>query len=156
MVAGEVDRTERLYPGGSSPHRPIVLPIITANNKTKKNGSQSAIGFGSATRCRDVGEGRCSVIVTGKRSARNVYANSVGECEAKPAETVQEIKAEFAGNGVKIALRLTKISGEAPVALLFSCCNSVSGSCQAVSVSNNGTSGTREKDFNSTPTWKLR
>lgn len=91
-------------------HRPIVLPIITANNKTKKNGSQSAIGFGSAARCRDVGEGRCSVIVTGKRSARNVDTNSVGECEAKPAETVQEIKAEFAGNGVKIALRLANNS----------------------------------------------
>lgn len=99
-----------------------------------------------------MGEGRCSVIVTGKRSARNVYANSVGECEAKTAETVQEIKAEFAGNGVKIALGLTKISGEASCRFAIFVCNSVSGSCQAVSVSNNGTSVTREKDFNSTPT----
>ncbi|HCH67219.1 MAG: hypothetical protein KH365_07490 [Clostridiales bacterium] len=87
--------TERLYPGGSSPHRPIVLPIITANNKTKKERQPIGNSSGSATRRRDVGEGSCSVIVTGKRSARNVYANSVGEWEAKPAELIQEIKAEF-------------------------------------------------------------
>ncbi len=44
---------------------------------------------------KNVWEGRYSPRVNGKRIARNVYANSVEECEEKLAKLIQEMKAEF-------------------------------------------------------------
>ena len=44
---------------------------------------------------KNVWEGRYSPSVNGKRVARNVYANSVEECEEKLAKLIQEMKAEF-------------------------------------------------------------
>ena len=40
-------------------------------------------------------EGRYSPIVNGKRIARNIYANSIEECEQKLAELIKEMKEEF-------------------------------------------------------------
>lgn len=44
---------------------------------------------------KNVWEGRYSPIVNGKRIARNVYADSVEECEVKLAELIKEMKAEL-------------------------------------------------------------
>ena len=44
---------------------------------------------------KNVWEGRYSPIVNGKRIARNIYANSIEECEEKLAELIREMKAEF-------------------------------------------------------------
>ena len=44
---------------------------------------------------KNVWEGRYSPIVNGKRIARNIYANSVEECEEKLAVLTREMKAEF-------------------------------------------------------------
>ena len=44
---------------------------------------------------KNVWEGRYSPIVNGKRIARNVYADSIEECEEKLAELIKEMKAEF-------------------------------------------------------------
>ena len=41
-------------------------------------------------------EGRYSPKVNGKRMARNVYATTEAECEAKLAELIREMKAEIA------------------------------------------------------------
>ena len=40
-------------------------------------------------------EGRYSPIVNGKRIARNIYANSIEECEQKLAELIKEMKDEL-------------------------------------------------------------
>ena len=44
---------------------------------------------------KNVWEGRYSPIVNGKRIARNIYANSIEECEEKLAELIKEMKAEL-------------------------------------------------------------
>jgi hypothetical protein len=44
---------------------------------------------------KNVWEGRYTPTVNGKRIARNIYANSVEECEEKLAELIKEMKAEF-------------------------------------------------------------
>ena len=44
---------------------------------------------------KNVWEGRYSPIVNGKRIARNIYANSIEECEAKLAEMNKEMKVEL-------------------------------------------------------------
>ena len=44
---------------------------------------------------KNVWEGRYSPIVNGKRIARNVYANSVDECEILLDKLIKDMKAEF-------------------------------------------------------------
>lgn len=44
---------------------------------------------------KNVWEGRYSPIVNGKRIARNVYANSIDECEILLDKLIKEMKAEF-------------------------------------------------------------
>ena len=44
---------------------------------------------------KNVWEGRYSPIVNGKRIARNIYANSIEECEEKLAELIKEMKDEL-------------------------------------------------------------
>ena len=44
---------------------------------------------------KNVWEGCYSPIVNGKRIARNIYANSIEECEGKLAELIKEMKDEL-------------------------------------------------------------
>ena len=44
---------------------------------------------------KNVWEGRYSPIVNGKRIARNIYANSIEECEEKLAQMIAEMKEEY-------------------------------------------------------------
>ena len=53
-------------------------------------------GTGCITKLNDhLWEGRYSPKVNGKRMARNVYANTEEECEAKLAELIREMKIEI-------------------------------------------------------------
>ena len=60
-------------------------------------GQRRKPGTGCVSQINDhLWEGRYSPIVNGKRMARNVYATTEAECEAKLAELIREMKAEIA------------------------------------------------------------
>ena len=62
-----------------------------------RRGQRRKPGTGCISRINDhLWEGRYSPVVNGKRMARNVYAKTEAECEAKLVALIREMKAEIA------------------------------------------------------------
>ena len=92
-AADKIDRaiTGREPPQGKAPKPPGRTAFQPVKGKYRKPGT------GCISQINDhLWEGRYSPKVNGKRVARNVYARTEAECEAKLAELIREMKAEIA------------------------------------------------------------
>ena len=90
------DKIDRAITGTEPPHEETPKPPgRTAFQPVK--GNYRKPGTGCITQLGDrLWEGRYSPKVNGKRMARNVYAKTEAECEAKLAELIREMKVEIA------------------------------------------------------------
>ena len=74
----------------ASPPKPPRTKFEPHKGKYRKRGTGSIHQVS-----KNVWEGRYSPIIDGKRVARNVYADSVEECEEKLSELIEDMKQEF-------------------------------------------------------------
>ena len=74
----------------ASPPKPPRTKFEPHKGKYRKRGTGSIHQVS-----KNVWEGRYSPIIDGKRVARNVYADSVEECEKKLSELIEDMKQEF-------------------------------------------------------------
>ena len=90
------DKIDRAITGTEPPQeKELKPPSRTAFQPVK--GKYRKPGTGCISQINDhLWEGRYSPKVNGKRVARNVYARTEAECEAKLAELIREMKAEIA------------------------------------------------------------
>ena len=89
------DKIDRAITGTEPPQeKELKPPSRTAFQPVK--GKYRKPGTGCISQINDhLWEGRYSPKVNGKRMARNVYAKTEAECEAKLAELIREMKAEL-------------------------------------------------------------
>ena len=92
-AADKIDRaiTGREPPQGKAPKPPGRTAFQPVKGKYRKPGTGCISQING-----HLWEGRYSPKVNGKRMARNVYATTEAECEAKLAELIREMKAEIA------------------------------------------------------------
>ena len=95
------DKIDRAITGTAPPQKETPKPSgRTAFQPVK--GKYRKPGTGCITQISDhLWEGRYSPKVNGRRMARNVYAKTEAECEAKLAELIREMKAEIAAGKEK-------------------------------------------------------
>ena len=90
------DKIDRAITGTELPHKEIPKPFSRTAFQPVKSRYRRP-GTGCISQINDhLWEGRYSPKVNGKRMARNVYATTEAECEAKLAELIREMKAEIA------------------------------------------------------------
>ena len=96
MKQKAADKIDRAITGTEPPHEETPKPLgRTAFQPVK--GKYRKPGTGCISQINGhLWEGRYSPKVNGKRMARNVYATTEAECEAKLAELIREMKAEIA------------------------------------------------------------
>ena len=87
-VVARADSDEQQEP--ASPPKPPRTKFEPHKGKYRKRGTGSIHQVS-----KNVWEGRYSPIIDGKRVARNVYADSVEECEEKLSELIEDMKQEF-------------------------------------------------------------
>ena len=93
-VGGKNAVTATLAADGQPQSSPSQKPPREKFEPTK--GKYRRPGTGSVHQVsKNVWEGRYSPIVNGKRIARNIYANSIEECEEKLAELIRKMKVEL-------------------------------------------------------------
>ena len=75
---------------GNKPQKPPREKFEPRKGKYRRQGTGSIHQVSKNT-----WEGRYSPIVNGKRTARNIYANGIEECEQKLAELIETMNAEI-------------------------------------------------------------
>ena len=98
-AARSIDRGIRGVSKDSEKHEELNTDGVKSQGKPKFEPTKSKYrkpGTGCISKIKDnLWEGRYSPKVNGKRMARNVYAHTEEECEAKLAELIREMKIEI-------------------------------------------------------------